>query len=421
MLISKLCANTYCTSIELDQFKECHYCMRAQTHTDASVRLACCTLKPQAYNATVQTSTLSPIQAIIRSSNAHAAALVLKNIAIAWHSAPDNSYNSSEQLDCVALHDLIALLVKFPHLAAEYLTQQASLVTVGRPFDTSGGESRHLYDLWVHTACEKWYSDAWRARDQYAYCSPETHVLSRSALSRCAHTQYVKATSVVSKLLSWWKTHSSAAQQQQQQPKHAQVNATLLVVPLPGCHTVHTLQVAVSTADSQLSADIFKSDVLDAVIELHWSMYASSAHVQSLSIYLLLLALFVALTAWFEPLMSAANQELVVFGWVLQCVKCALTLYFVLQEVVEACCIGVKTWLSDTWNVMDIAAYTLVLTAVLLQATADTNRRNPELNSQANVVNSIAAVLLWFKLLHFMRPYKSTGTPCFCSIIARLH
>jgi Ion transport protein len=379
-------------------------------HTDAGVRLACCTLKPQAYNTAVQTSTLSPIQAIVSSSNAHAAALVLKNIAIAWHAVPDNSYNSCEQLDCVALHDLIALLVKFPHLAAEYLTQQASLVAVGRPFDTSGYESRHLYDVWVHTACEKWYSDAWRARDQYAYCSFETHVLSRSVLSRCAHEQFARIASVVKKL-TLWTTRSSAAQQQQQQqqPAYAQVNATLLVVPLPGCHTVHTLQVAVNTADSQLSADIFKSDVLDAVIELHWSMYASSAHVHSLSIYLLLLALFVALTAWFEPLMSASNQQLVVFGWALQCVKCALTLYFLLQEVVEACCIGVKTWLCDTWNMMDIAAYTLVITAVLLQATADTNRRNPELNSQANVVNSIAAVLLWFKLLHYLRPYKSTG------------
>jgi hypothetical protein len=57
---------------------------------------------------------------------------------------------------------------------------------------------------------------------------------------------------------------------------------------------------------------------------------------------------------------------------------------------------------------VDVGAYTLLYAGVILQATVG-NPALPELNSAANIINSMAAVLLWFNLLYYLRPYQSTG------------
>jgi hypothetical protein len=57
---------------------------------------------------------------------------------------------------------------------------------------------------------------------------------------------------------------------------------------------------------------------------------------------------------------------------------------------------------------VDVGAYSLLYAGVILQATVG-NAALPEKNSAANIINSMAAVLLWFNLLYYLRPYQSTG------------
>jgi peptidoglycan hydrolase CwlO-like protein len=187
-----------------------------------------------------------------------------------------------------------------------------------------------------------------------------------------------------------------------------QVKASTLVLPLKGFHTSEVLQMFVDVAAVQRSTEIFQSDVVSAVIHLHWDMYGNKAHIYNLILYLILLTLFVLLTAYFQDMVQSTDQSIVTAAWMLQCIKCAMVLYLVSQEIVEAVAVKLSEWLRDFWNALDITAYTLTLIAVLKQATAaDTS--HPELDTTANIINATAAVLLWFKLLHFMRPYQSTG------------
>eukprot|EP00953_Heterococcus_sp_UTEX-ZZ885_P018953 10587-Heterococcus_DN1.PRE.1 len=56
---------------------------------------------------------------------------------------------------------------------------------------------------------------------------------------------------------------------------------------------------------------------------------------------------------------------------------------------------------------MDVTAYSLIYLDVIVQACSDPE--HPAQIKAANIINAVAAVLLWFKLLHYMRPYKATG------------
>jgi hypothetical protein len=61
-----------------------------------------------------------------------------------------------------------------------------------------------------------------------------------------------------------------------------------------------------------------------------------------------------------------------------------------------------------TTTAVDVGAYSLLYAGVILQATVG-NAALPEQNSAAHIINSMAAVLLWFNLLYYLRPYQSTG------------
>jgi transient receptor potential cation channel subfamily C member 2 len=56
---------------------------------------------------------------------------------------------------------------------------------------------------------------------------------------------------------------------------------------------------------------------------------------------------------------------------------------------------------------MDATAYILIYAGVIVQACS--NPEHPANSKAANILNAIAAVLLWCKLLHYMRLYKATG------------
>jgi Ion transport protein len=83
-----------------------------------------------------------------------------------------------------------------------------------------------------------------------------------------------------------------------------------------------------------------------------------------------------------------------------------MTLGFMVQEFKEMY-YEKWSWCYEAWNWMDITSYSLVYADVIVQRCSDHN--HPAHSKAANVINAIAAVLLWFKLLHYMRPYKATG------------
>jgi Ion transport protein len=177
-------------------------------------------------------------------------------------------------------------------------------------------------------------------------------------------------------------------------------------IPVRNCKTIELLESAVEIADNQDSALLFKSEVIAGVTNLHWNLYGRGDHIFSLVIYMLLLGLFTLLIVVFN-IWVTTNTSLIIIAWTLQGIKCCLTLYFVKQEYLELMHKGPIVWFYDAWNIMDVTAYSLIYLGVIVQACSDHN--HPAQSKAANIINAIAAVLLWFKLLHYMRPYKATG------------
>jgi hypothetical protein len=129
------------------------------------------------------------------------------------------------------------------------------------------------------------------------------------------------------------------------------VHVTPLVLPVRGLATTELLQTAVRVAHARNSAEVFGSDVVAATVQLHWDFYGNREHVFSLSVYAVLLTLFVLLTIWFDDLVGSGDAHLVRFGWALQIVKCVITTYFVYEEIMEAWDGGMQQWVSDFWNI----------------------------------------------------------------------
>jgi transient receptor potential cation channel subfamily V member 6 len=151
---------------------------------------------------------------------------------------------------------------------------------------------------------------------------------------------------------------------------------------------------------------IFKSEVLATVTDLHWQWYGSAGHIRSLLMYLTLLALFILLLVYFDAWVTSSNKQLKQLAWSLQIVKCLITASFVRQEMQELHYKKFRRYVFDIWNVMDTAAYSLLYTGVGIHYS---NREHPAQSKAANLVHASAAVLMWLKLLHYMRPYQATG------------
>jgi Ion transport protein len=188
------------------------------------------------------------------------------------------------------------------------------------------------------------------------------------------------------------------------------------VVPVHSCNSIELLEAAVQLAELQGSALVFKSEVLAAVTDLHWNLYGKADHLFSLVVYMVLLAVFVLLIVQFDMWSTSTNKHLVRLAWSLQGIKCLATLYFVWQELSEFMYKGLQRWLFDVWNIMDATAYSLIYISVSLQVVDatnhsydDTTKRHGTWSKVTNIINAIAAVLLWCKSLHYMRPYQSTG------------
>ncbi len=64
---------------------------------------------------------------------------------------------------------------------------------------------------------------------------------------------------------------------------------------------------------------------------------------------------------------------------------------------------GLLSHLSEFWNLLDMLVIVLVFAGTILRCAyqGETNR--------SRCVLAVASVFAWFKLLYFMRPFKSSG------------
>eukprot|EP00953_Heterococcus_sp_UTEX-ZZ885_P012315 7061-Heterococcus_DN1.PRE.1 len=141
---------------------------------------------------------------------------------------------------------------------------------------------------------------------------------------------------------------------------HQEVGVNQHVVPVANCNTIELLKFAVQIAEQQQNPIIFKSEVLAAVTDLHWSTSGKKGH-------------------------DTKTRELKHDGF--------------------------AQWANDIWNIMDVASFGMIYNGIGLQIAVVVKRAAPTdaVYKAANIINALTALLLWMKLLHYMRPYPTTG------------
>jgi Ion transport protein len=326
------------------------------------------------------------MQLAVTHDNSYAASLMLKTVAAGWNAVREDWLPT----EAVNMSDLLALFKYFPTLAVPFLTEQIKLVQFGERLylECSAPCAERCTSRWIRAAVSL---TPIQTNGKWDYLTEE-------------YVAYMAATcppSLIQKIINKAITLTTSKGK-------GRFSVIQNVIPVRNCNSVELLQAAVSIAESQGNAILFKSEVIAAVTDLHWSVYGQADHVFSLTMYGLLLLLFTLLVVMFDTLASSTKQWQVGVGWTLQGIKCIIfTGYFVIQEYRELKYQGYADWLWDAWNIMDATAYGLIYLGVIVQACSYHN--HPAHSKAANVINAIAAVLLWFKLLHYMRPYKATG------------
>jgi Ion transport protein len=305
------------------------------------------------------------MQLAIKNKLSHAASLILKVVARSW--------SSVIATDAIFMPDLLNMLGAFPALVVPFLTDQIKLVQVSRFAEIRYGS--HLV-----TAAAS--SEAWTNRNEMIEILDKFHAY--SFLTRIV-------THAVLRIRSEYN-----------------LNVMQHVIPVRGCNTIEVVDTALDIAEKQQNTLLFKSEVIAAVTDLHWSLYGKADHMFRLTMYVLLLVLFTLLKVMFDTWVSSTKLWQRGIGWTLQAIKCIMfTCYFVWQESRELRYEGFAVWVRDAWNIMDVTAYSLVYAGVIVQACS--HPEQPAQSKAANIINAVAAVLLWFKLLHYMRSYKATG------------
>jgi uncharacterized membrane protein len=336
------------------------------------------------------------MQLVIERSNSHAASLILKTVAVAWKTSLVHCGQWSPA-DAIYMPDLVELLQRFRTLAVRFLTDEIKLVPSGVPLSLkkSGG---HLHGIECYT------SQCLRA----AVIPQVVRYISDLRVGITEYVDYVATAyskTTMQRFLQFVMQRAAAMTSAQSK---ADFKIKQHVIPIRNCNTIELLEAAVIIAESQDSALLFKSEVIAAVTDLHWSLYGRADHISGLLMYILLLTVFTAVLVMYDTWYTSAKLWQYVLGWTLQGIKTVIIGFnFGRQDfrnLMHHKLAAVRMW--DAWNTMGVTAYFLTFISALLPICSN---KVPYDGKVVNILDAIAAVLLWFKLLHYMRPYKATG------------
>jgi len=184
---------------------------------------------------------------------------------------------------------------------------------------------------------------------------------------------------------------------------HNEVDVEAYLVPVKRFASYDMIYCSVRVCESLENSDLFASPLLASVIQLHWRLYGHRKHVCNMFFHLGLMLSYL-LTVYFlqSPISPSENAWRTVFV-ALQVHKVGYVAYFMVHEVLQFKQDGtVWDYLFDPWNLLDVPAYAMVLLGVVLQ------ELDPS-SSRLKAVDGITCLLIWFKLLYYMRPFKLFG------------
>jgi hypothetical protein len=247
---------------------------------------------------------------------------------------------------------------------------------------------------------------------------------------------------------------------------------TAYMVPLAAAADMKLLQAYVDVSDSLDDLAIFNSDIGSVAFRYAWRSFGKDAHINAMMYYGLFVAVYTCSVVVFDRLHQSDHAYGPVLAWILQAYVLRLVLKYIIDEVrqcyndysirlrrnnermhsiarvvvtdepvgeklvpgqhrqaflrtskrfrfLRKACSRAADYIrtltvvkvfkivyrhfSDFWNILDLSVILIVLLGTLLRCFygKETDRSRDVL--------AIGCVLVWFKLLYFMRPFKGSG------------
>lgn len=183
---------------------------------------------------------------------------------------------------------------------------------------------------------------------------------------------------------------------------------TLCYLPLHDAASLDMLYMYLQTSIALSSVEIFDTDVVIYALRYAWTYFAYNIHIRSTIMFALFIGLYTPTMLGFEYLIRSDDQNNVNFGWFLQtitfiCFICrvaysAFKTYKIVHTYNE--CVA---YISDPWVVLDVLTQVLgivgLVTRYVARGESDVSRS----------FLSLTTVLLWFRGLYYLRPFRSSG------------
>ena len=155
------------------------------------------------------------------------------------------------------------------------------------------------------------------------------------------------------------------------------------------------LKAFVDLVDQTGQYDLFDNENIKLAVTAAWESYGRAYHIGLCLVYMLYLALL--------SYSNFAYQTGV--DWVaVSVIVLALNSLFSFVEVYQAYMFGLRKYLLDYQNVLEVSACALVFAGTIARLSAGDDTTSTE------ELMAVASVLVWFNALNLLRPFKLTGS-----------
>jgi hypothetical protein len=168
--------------------------------------------------------------------------------------------------------------------------------------------------------------------------------------------------------------------------------------------------------------EIFNNEVGKTSLDYVWKTYGQKAHEFAAFEYILFLSIFTFNIYSFDLIFINKNAASFTIAWIIQIVVLIYVTIYLAQEVQEIRTINenevinkvndsiykrtvhvLREHFKDLWNVVDIMIILLTYLGIIIRLFMKTDTRL-SLISLAS-----ASILIWFKILYFLRPFLTSG------------
>lgn len=179
------------------------------------------------------------------------------------------------------------------------------------------------------------------------------------------------------------------------------------LLPIDYASDIQFLRACVYVSEKLGKAELFDNEVVYCAVEMAWRLYGRAYHLTLSALYFVLLACVTVTNYRLHDWIVSSDVTLFTLVITLMCAVLFLNALFVLniasQIMEEYAENRLIAYLSDAQNIIEIGSHVIVFVAFAMRCTS----RNETLTSAS--IMAVATVLLWFKALYYLRPFKSTG------------